>query len=240
MQSINYRIRMGLAGLWAGIVTVVVFFVSLLTWGHTLSSWLYARLLGSVGMVILGIRVKVTGQENLSKEPAVILINHQSNLDAFFLGTVFPWKTVILAKREMLKVPLFGIILMASRNILVDREDNASAKKAIKDSTRAIAEDRNNIWIFPEGTRSRGRGLGEFKKGAFVMAIAAQAPILPIVNQEIEHVVDTGRGILKGGVHHVKILPAIPTAGLRFRDAEALSQQVRELFQSELKSFPAD
>ena len=80
-------------------------------------------------MRILGIRVQVAGRENLPDEASVLLVNHQSNLDAYFLGAIYPWKTVILAKRQMLKVPLFGIIMLASRNILVDREDSASAKK---------------------------------------------------------------------------------------------------------------
>lgn len=237
MSTLNYRIRVGIAGLWAGIVTILVFFISIVSWGHTFSGWLYARMLGGVGMAILGIKIKVSGKENLPKTPSVILINHQSNFDAFFLGTVFPWKTVVLAKREMLKVPLFGIILLASRHILVDREDSANAKKSIKDAISAINEDKNNIWIFPEGTRSKGKGLGKFKKGAFVMAIAAKAPIIPIVNEPMEHVLDSRRKRLKSGVHHVRILPAIPTADLKFRDADNLMEQVETLFQNELKTF---
>lgn len=239
MSTLNYRIRVGLAGIWAAIVTILVFFVSLVTWGHTFSGWLYARMLGGVGMAILGIKIKVHGRENLPKTPSVILINHQSNFDAFFLGTVFPWKTVVIAKREMLKVPLFGIILLASRHILVDREDSANAKKSIKDAISAINEDKNNIWIFPEGTRSKGKGLGKFKKGAFVMAIAAKAPIVSIVNEPMEHVLDSRNKRLKSGIHNVKILPSIPTADLKFRDADNLMQQVEELFGRELTAFSA-
>jgi len=240
MKTLNYRLRMGLLGFWTATVTVFVFFISLVSWGTTFSGWLYSRLLGGVGMPILGIKIKVSGRENLPEQPAVILINHQSNLDAFFLGTIFPWKTVVIAKREMLKVPLFGIILLASRNILLNREDGASAKKAIKDAIRAINVDKNNIWIFPEGTRSHGKGLGEFKKGAFAMAIASQAPIIAIVNQPMEHLLDTHAKTLKTGVHHVKIFPAIPTTGMKFRDIENLAKQVEELFHREIKSFPAE
>jgi len=229
---------MGLVGLWAAFVTVVVFIISLVTWGRTFSSWLYARMLGGLGMPILGIKVKITGVENLPKVPSFILINHQSNLDALFLGKVFPRGTVVIAKREMLKVPLFGIILLASRNILIDREDNAGAKKLIKDSVRTVNEDRNHIWIFPEGTRSRGRGLGKFKKGAFIMAIAAQAPIVPVVNQPLEHVVDSRKKFLKNGNHEVRILPSIPTKGLKLRDADTLLAQVEDVFRKELATFP--
>ncbi|MBI3394921.1 MAG: 1-acyl-sn-glycerol-3-phosphate acyltransferase, partial [Spirochaetia bacterium] len=135
--------------------------------------------------------LKIEGKENLPKEPSFLLINHQSNMDAFILGSTFPRHSVVIAKKEMMKVPLFGLILKASRTILVDRDDAASAKKAIKDCVRAVQVDKNNIWIFQEGTRSHGKGLGEFKKGAFVMAIAAQAPIICIVNQPMEHVLDT-------------------------------------------------
>lgn len=229
---------MVLVGIWAGIVTILVFFVSLVTWGRTFSGWLYARMLGGLGMPILGIKVRVYGMENMPTEPSVILINHQSNLDALFLGRVFPKKTVIISKREMLKVPLFGLILKASRTILFDREDAAGAKKVILDSKKAIRQDGNHIWIFPEGTRSRGRGLGEFKKGAFVMAIAAQAPIVPIVNQPIEHVVNPKEKMLYGGIQQVQVLPAIATTGLRFRDADKLMQQVSDLYHREIEKFP--
>lgn len=233
----NYRIRMLLAGIWAGIVTFVVFFVSLLTWGRPFSAWLYARMLGGVGMRILGIKIKVQGRENLPAEPSVLMANHQSNLDAFFMGTIYPRNTVVLGKREMLKVPLFGLILLASDNILVDREDAAGAKKAVSDATEAIKKRRRHLWIFPEGTRSKGKGLGEFKKGAFVMAIAAQAPIVPIVNQDMGHLLKPEQRFLKSGTHHVKILPAIPTKGLRFRDADRLIQEVAETYQREIDSF---
>ena len=234
-----YRFRMFLVGGWAAMVTFSVFVVSLVTWGHTVSGWLYARGLNVLGMRILGIKVKVHGRHNLPAEPAVLLINHQSNFDAFFLGGLFPWKTVVVAKKQMKKVPLFGITLKASRTIFVDREDSADAKRAIKSAIQAIKTDRNNIWIFPEGTRSQGKGLGEFKKGAFAMAIAAQAPIVPIINQPMEHVLDTHGKLLRSGTQHVKVLPAIETKGLKFRDLDALHKQVEELFHREIQKFPA-
>ncbi|MEQ8353218.1 MAG: lysophospholipid acyltransferase family protein [Leptospiraceae bacterium] len=233
----NYRIRMLFAGIWAGIVTLLVFLISLVTWGRPFSAWLYARLLGGVGMRILGIKVRVEGLESMSSEPSVLMVNHQSNLDAFFMGSMYPRNTVVLAKREMLKVPLFGIILLASDNILVDREDASGAKKAVTDATNAIKKRGRHLWIFPEGTRSKGKGLGEFKKGAFIMAIAAQAPIVPIVNQDMGHLVNPEKRILKGGTHHVKVLPAIPTKGLRFRDADRLIQELTQLYHREMESF---
>lgn len=232
-----YRFRMMLVGIWAAIVTFSVFVVSLFTWGHTVSGWLYARGLHLLGMPILGIKVSVSGRENLPKEPSVLLVNHQSNFDAFFLGKLFPWQTVVVAKTEMQKVPLFGLTLRASRTIFVDREDSNDAKKAIKSAINAIKNDKNNIWIFPEGTRSQGKGLGEFKKGAFAMAIAAQAPIVPIINQPMEHVLDTNTKTLRGGVQQVKILPAIETKGMKFRDIDALLKQVEDLFHKEIRSF---
>lgn len=225
------------AGIWAGIVTLLVFLISLVTWGRPFSAWLYARLLGGVGMRILGIKVRVEGLESMSSEPSVLMVNHQSNLDAFFMGSMYPRNTVVLAKREMLKVPLFGIILLASDNILVDREDASGAKKAVTDATNAIKKRGRHLWIFPEGTRSKGKGLGEFKKGAFIMAIAAQAPIVPIVNQDMGHLVNPEKRILKGGTHHVKVLPAIPTKGLRFRDADRLIQELTQLYHREMESF---
>jgi len=237
MAALNYRARMALLSVWAACVTVASFLVSLFTWGHVVSGWLYARGLNILGMPILGIKIKIIGRENLPKQAAILLVNHQSNLDAFFLGGIFPWKSVVVAKKEMLKVPMFGVTLKASRTIFVDREDSSDAKRALKDAISAIKVDKNNIWIFPEGTRSKGEGLGEFKKGAFAMAIAAGAPIVPIVNQRIEHVIDTHKRVLNGGEHHVKILPAISTEGLKFRDIDSLMASVRAQFEHELTNW---
>lgn len=233
----NYRFRMGLVGFWAGIVTIFSFIVSLFTWGHVVSGWIYARGLNLLGMPILGIKVKIQGKENIPKQASVLLVNHQSNFDAFFLGGLFPWRTVVVAKTEMKKVPLFGITLKASRTIFVDREDAADAKRVIKDAVKAIKTDKNHLWIFPEGTRSLGKGLAPFKKGAFAMAIAAGAPIVPIINQPMEHALDTQNKVVRGGEHLVKVLPAISTEGMKFRNIDALCAQVEALYRSELDKF---
>ncbi|MBV6494346.1 MAG: hypothetical protein LDLANPLL_02378 [Turneriella sp.] len=237
LKKSNYRIRMFFVSLWAAIVTFVVFGISLLTWGTTISGWIYARLLNFLGMRILGIKIKVDGRENLPKVPSVLLVNHQSNFDAFYLGGIFPRHSVVVAKREMLKVPLFGVTLKAVRTIFVDRDDSADAKKGLKKAIDTIKKDKNHIWIFPEGTRSQGKGLGEFKKGAFAMAIASGAPIVPIVSETMERLLDTQKKTLFKGEHRVHILPAIPTEGMKFRDIDKLLAEVTQLFQHELKMF---
>lgn len=70
------------------------------------------------------------------------------------------------------------------------------------------------------------------------MAIAAQAPIVPVVNQPLEHVVDSRKKFLKNGNHEVRILPSIPTKGLKLRDADTLLAQVEDVFRKELATFP--
>ncbi|HRP70060.1 MAG TPA: lysophospholipid acyltransferase family protein, partial [Turneriella sp.] len=156
---------------------------------------------------------------------------------AYYLGGIFPRHTVVVAKKEMKKVPLFGITLKASRTIFVDREDSSDTKRALKQAIDTIKKDKNHIWIFPEGTRSQGKGLGEFKKGAFAMAIASGAPIVPIINEPMERLLDIPNKTLHKGTQHVKILPAIPTEGMKFRDMDALHDKVRALFEKEIAAF---
>jgi len=130
----------------------------------------------------------------------------------------------------MLKVPFFGIMLLATRNILFDRDDNESSTAVLRKSVKALKEWKKNLWIFPEGTRSLGKGLGEFKKGAFFIAIAAKAPIILIINQSLEHVLDVKKKKIFGGTHHVNILPPIETKDLKLREPDDLQAKVEAIF----------
>lgn len=108
----------------------------------------------------------------------VIIANHQSLFDIPALmatGLEFRW----IIKKELLWIPLFGYGLYAMRNIFIDRTDGKSALESIRKGVDRLPKDVG-IMIFPEGTRSPDGQIHEFKKGAFIISIEKQLPILPI------------------------------------------------------------
>ena len=91
-----YRIKQALLIFWGFLVTLAFTPVAVLLWGNTTVSWLYARVLGRVGLLILGIRLDVEGREHLDTHPCIILANHQSNFDIIWHGSLFPRHTVVI------------------------------------------------------------------------------------------------------------------------------------------------
>ncbi len=89
-----------------------------------------------------------------------------------------------------------------------------------------IKEDQISVWVMPEGTRSRGRGLLPFKKGAFVTAIAAQCPIAPVVFSSYSKKLDLNKW--QSGKIITKRLPIIETKGMTKEDAPRLMQETRQ------------
>ena len=88
--------------------------------------------------------------------------------------------------------------------------------------------------IFPEGTRSRTGELLPFKKGGFVMAIQAQAPVVPVAVSGSRAALKRGSMVIRSGTIRVEFAPPIPTAGLTFADRSELVNSVREAIASRL------
>lgn len=142
---------------------------------------------------ILGLRVMVRNQERLTSfQPCVYLANHRSNLDIPTLAGVLPPRSVVIVKRELLKVPFFGKMLVAAQCIVIDRNDRADSQAGIDLAAKAIAQEKLSIWVFPEGTRNHGRPL-PFKKGAFHLARKAGVKLVPMVHAPVPKWVDGRR-----------------------------------------------
>ncbi|KAF9584910.1 1-acylglycerol-3-phosphate O-acyltransferase [Lunasporangiospora selenospora] len=188
-----------------------------------------------------GVSFKVSGEHYLEDQRAVVVCNHQSTLDLMVIGKVFPKHCVVMAKKELLYVPLLGLYMKLSNAIFVDRKNH---KKAIESSTHAVADmkKRNSgIWIFPEGTRSRldTADLLPFKKGAFHLAIQSQYPIIPIVSEAYSHIYDSSRRLFPGGELEIRVLEPIPTTGMTTSDVNELMEKTREVMLKHLKEMDA-
>ncbi len=141
---------------------------------------LFSKWYGKVSW-ILGIEVEIRRDPAITPgEPYVYIANHQNNLDLFTLsGSVLP-RTVTIGKKSLKYIPFFGQLYWLSGNFLIDRDDKTKALNTMLFAAQRIANDKMSVWMFPEGTRSYGRGLLPFKMGAFHIALEANVPLVPV------------------------------------------------------------
>ncbi|MEW5806996.1 MAG: lysophospholipid acyltransferase family protein [Acidobacteriota bacterium] len=127
-----------------------------------------------------GARLFISGMENIDREiPCVYISNHLSNFDVFALINILPARTRIIAKRSLFFVPIFGWSIYLAGYISVKRDDREGAMKSFEQAAEKIRKGRP-ILFFAEGARSPDGKLHPFKKGAFLIALKAGVPIIPI------------------------------------------------------------
>ncbi|AKC60247.1 1-acylglycerol-3-phosphate O-acyltransferase [Blochmannia endosymbiont of Camponotus (Colobopsis) obliquus] len=130
---------------------------------------------------IFGIKVEVR-QSLKNKLPAncIYIANHQNNYDLFTCTYAVQPRTITVGKRSLLWIPLFGLLYWLTGNFFIDRRNMTRSYNDIVQIACGIKKNNISLWIFPEGTRSRGRGLLPFKTSAFYAAIIAGLPIVPV------------------------------------------------------------
>lgn len=175
---------------------------------HRLAQWATARSFDLVMRYTTGVQfVIVEGEAYLTaKRPMVIIGNHQTELDILLLGRVFPKYCSVTAKKSLAHVPLLGWFMSLSGTVFIDRVDRSQAMKAFEGAAREMREHRQNVFIFPEGTRSYAREpmMLPFKKGAFHLAVQAGVDICPVVAENYSRVLDVRAKRFVGGVIRVK------------------------------------
>lgn len=189
----------------------------------------YAMAMAKLMRPPLGLKVRVSGRENMTRErPCIYIANHQSAYDVPVLAELHLPNTVVVGKKELTRIPLFGWLYRVTGNVLIDRSNTAHAVGRLKEAEAAIREQGVSVWIFPEGTRGKSRGkLLPFKKGGFYMAIATGAPLVPVVVGPLAEVFDLKRRIARPGTVSVRVLEPIPTTGMSESDVEELIRLAR-------------
>jgi len=131
--------------------------------------------------VMVGIRYEVKGLENIPKQPCVVLPQHQSTWETFFLTTLFnPLAHVV--KRELFRVPVFGWVIASFRPIAIDRSNPREALKQVAQMGAQRLEQGCWVLIFPEGTRMPPGQMGKFTRSGAALAAAKGLPVLPIAH----------------------------------------------------------
>ena len=184
---------------------------------------------------LMGWRVEVENRERLEAfRPCVIVANHQSFLDVVTFGSVFPQRTVSAGKREIGRIPVFGWFYRLSGNLIIDRGDARQARDSLEKAAEAMRSEKIAVWFMPEGHRNADSELLPFKSGAFRLAVAAQAPIIPIVAEPLAAIADTKRRLSRRGPLRVRVLEPVPTEGLTIKDMPPLVFSVRASMQAAL------
>jgi 1-acyl-sn-glycerol-3-phosphate acyltransferase len=183
-----------------------------------------------LGFFLSGIRYTVSGAEHIRRQPAsVYAVNHASNVEppVLFLAlrTLFP-RLRILYKAELRKLPILTRAFDVAGFIPLERGNRDQSLPAIERAAEAL-RDGNSFLIFPEGTRSRTGELLPFKKGGFVMALKAQAPVVPVAIKGARAAMRKGSPWIQPVLIRVSSGEPIPTAGLRIDDRDQLVAAVR-------------
>ena len=180
-----------------------------------------------LGLRLSGIRYVVRGADHvLLDRPAVYCANHQSNIDPPVLFDALHPRMHILYKHEIDRIPVLARAFRLGGFIPIDRRHKESAMRSIEAGSRSIRSG-NSFLIFPEGTRSKTDDLLPFKKGGFLMALKAQAPIVPVAVRGGREAMQKGSWMIRPVTVEIRVGRPIETAGLGTNDRDELIGQVR-------------
>jgi 1-acyl-sn-glycerol-3-phosphate acyltransferase len=172
-----------------------------------------------------GVRDEVQGLGRLPPGNAVYVCNHQSNFDPVLIYARLGKHLRVIAKQELFKIPIFGAALRATGMIPVDRSGSERDKAAIAKAVEAV-QHHANILFFAEGTRDPQGQLRPFKKGAAVLALQAQVPLVPLAVAGTKDVMHKKTLLIHGGRPVVlSVGEPIPTAGKTLEYRDALTEQ---------------
>lgn len=212
---------------WAALLTLILFLpivIAALAGRSGNAAFFGTQVYAWCILKLTGIRLRVSGRDNIDPaERYVILSNHASYFDppalVLALGLQYRW----VIKKELRKVPLFGLALETSRNLFIDRSKGSDALESIKRGVAQLPEG-TSILIFPEGTRSWDGKLLPFKKGGFVIARDGKLPILPVTIRGSHACLPKGTAAFLPGVIDIVIHPPVVTAG---REVESVREEVK-------------
>lgn len=183
-----------------------------------------------IGLFLSGIRILIEGGEHIQRHrSAVYAVNHASNVEPPIifdaLHELFP-RLRILYKAELRKLPILVRAFDLAGFVPLERGNRDQSLPAISRAAEALREG-NSFLIFPEGTRSRSGELLPFKKGGFIMAITAQAPVVPVGIKGARDAMRKGSLVITPVVVKVRFAPPVETAGLTLDDRDLLVERAR-------------
>lgn len=183
-----------------------------------------------------GSKVSVIGTENVPAQGGVVFIsNHQGNFDIPILLGYIDKPKAFIAKKELKKLPLISSWMHYMNCVFIDRSSSRSALRAIQEGVVHLQMGYSLV-IFPEGTRSKGNQIGEFKSGSFKLATKAKVPIIPVTIKGSYKIIEANGGLIKPALVEVIISEPVSTAGLSREEIDDLPEKVKNIIASQLEN----
>jgi 1-acyl-sn-glycerol-3-phosphate acyltransferase len=184
-------------------------------------------------------KIRIEGREKASANTTYVIIsNHQSMLDILLVDSLrfrFKW----ISKIENMKVPVLGWYLRMAGYLTVDR-GNEESKAEMLEKALICLKERNSIMIFPEGTRSLNGEIGFFKRGAFLLAIQAGVPVLPVLIDGTSEILPKHGLKFRSGYNvHIKVLDPVLPSEFDTDDPDLLAAKFSKIMRSELSNLRA-
>ncbi|QKJ85113.1 1-acylglycerol-3-phosphate O-acyltransferase [Paramixta manurensis] len=227
-------VRLILMGIFILLSSVVVLFVCLLRPRNAMNVHFAAQLYSKISW-LLGVKIIITGRENISSGSCVYVANHQSNYDIFFLTAAVPPGAVSIGKKSILFFPFFGLIFWLSGNIFIERGNKIKAMQALQKTKEKILRENMSVWLFPEGTRNYGKGLKPFKSGAFHLARNAGLCLVPVSVSNYYGCFKLNR--INNGKIIIRFLPPVPKETIATQPVRDVVAAVYEKMNTEIAAL---
>ncbi|PFA23019.1 MULTISPECIES: lysophospholipid acyltransferase family protein [Bacillus cereus group] len=183
---------------------------------------------------VAGSTVQVNGLENVPKDkPVLVVSNHQSNMDIPVLLGYLNKPIGFVSKAEIKKFPLVPTWMELMNCVFMDRSNRRQSLQAIKDGIELL-KNGHSIVIFPEGTRSKGGEMGEFKAGSFHLAIKAGVAILPVTLEGTYKMFEENGNRMKPAQATVTISKPITPEQYASMDVKELTQYTQDIIAAQL------
>src|SRR5687768_6354190 len=233
-RRLHYWWSLFVAGALLGILGPPILVFSWLVNKHELV-YPWASFGAGLWLRLSGVRVKVRGLELLDpKQTYVFVSNHRSYLDTATLFIYTGRRIGLLAKKELLKVPVLGVGMGFVNVMAIDRTNRESAIRTTQAAAKRI-QSGVSFGVFVEGTRAKPGQLLPFKKGAFYMAKQANVPVVPVAIKNSDVLMGKGTGEARSGILEMVILPPVVTTNRTTDDAiNALISEVRQSIAKQL------
>ena len=187
-------------------------------------------------MKLAGAKINIIGLENIPKDQTVLFVsNHQSNFDIPLLLSCIDIPKGFIAKKELANWPLISTWMKYINCIFMDRDNLRKSAESIVEGINLLKSGYSMI-IFPEGTRSKGKPVDEFKGGSFKLATKSKCPIVPITINGTYKLLEANNNLIKGADIELVIHPLINVNNLTKEELEKLPESVHCIISSKYKN----
>ena len=187
-------------------------------------------------MKAAGAKINIIGLENVPKDETLLFVsNHQSNFDIPLLLSCIDVPKGFIAKKELENWPFISTWMKYINCIFMDRDNLRKSAEAIVDGIKILNSGYSMV-VFPEGTRSKGKPIGEFKGGSFKLATKSKCTIVPITINGTYKLMESNKNLVKSADIELVIHPPIETSKLNKDELETLPETVHSIISSKYKS----